>query len=394
VPELSNAVVKLFLIFVSILLVSPAQAAPHIVIDLNSGHVLSHQQAFDLWHPASLTKLMTAYSAFRAIDIGTARADQPVRISRNAAKQPPSRMGYRVGTTMTLDNALKLLVIKSANDVAVAIAESISGSVPAFSQRMMSDAARLGMTDSSFVNPHGLHDRRQVTTARDMGLLVRALHQNYPQYKALFETPAVLAPSRTKNGKTIQRIYYSYNLLLERYRGADGFKTGFVCASGYNYIGAASRSGRRIAAVVLGRDSQTSRAVDAAKFMTDGFQQPLQFGELIGQLKPRGTVPSGPRNMRSTLCTQKARAARYEPGAGQAVIKSPWLLPRSIERSPLTVSLLGRSTKLAALTRVPLPNFRRFNAIPSTSTPTKIETQAIAVTSDPQIPLPTFRPKT
>ena len=271
---------KVLLFIISLLLITPASATPHILVDLDSGNVLSQRQSFDPWYPASLTKLMTAYSAFRAIETGKARSDQPVRISKNAAKQPPSRMGYRVGTTLTLENALKLLVIKSANDVAVAIAESISGSVAAFSQRMNEDARQLGMTGSRFVNPHGLHNRRQVTTARDMAVLVRALHRQYPQYKSLFDTPSVLAPSRTKQGKVIQRIYYSYNLLLERYRGADGFKTGFVCASGYNFIGSATRSGRRIAAVVLGRDSQTSRAVDAAKLLTEGFQLPMQAGRI------------------------------------------------------------------------------------------------------------------
>ena len=139
-----------FLLIVSLVLtssfaVSAASSAPHIVVDLDSGQVLSDQQAFDPWHPASLTKLMTAYTVFRAISDGSARADQPVRISRNAAKQPPSRMGYRVGTTMTLENALKLLLIKSANDVSVAIAESVSGSVPRFAQQMTRDAQQLGM---------------------------------------------------------------------------------------------------------------------------------------------------------------------------------------------------------------------------------------------------------
>ena len=378
---------KVFLLIISLLLITPASAAPHIVVDLDSGRVLSQQQAFDPWYPASLTKLMTAYSAFRAIESGKARSDQAVRISRNAAKQPPSRMGYRIGTTMTLEDALKLLVIKSANDVAVAIAESISGSVAAFSQRMTEDARQLGMTGSRFVNPHGLHDRRQFTNARDMGLLVQAIHRRFPQYKSLFETPSVLAPSRTKKGKEIQRIYYSYNLLLERYRGADGFKTGFVCASGYNFIGSATRSGRRIAAVVLGRDSQTSRVVDAAKLLTEGFQLPIQAGRPIAQLKPEAPLPTGPRNMRSLLCTQEARAARYEPGAGQAVIKSPWLLARSIDKSPLAVKLMGRSTRLASISRIPLPTFRPFGV----RTPEPAE--KVKTTFHPQIPLPTFRPR-
>jgi D-alanyl-D-alanine carboxypeptidase len=394
--EVIPPVLRIFLFLTSLALTVPvATAAPHIVVDLDSGQVLSEQQAFDPWHPASLTKLMTAYSVFRAISNGSARGDQPVRMSRAAAKQPPSKMGYRVGTTMTLENALKLLVIKSANDVSVAIAESVSGSVQRFAQQMTRDAQQLGMTDSQFVNPHGLHDRRQVTTARDMALLVQAIHKTYPQYGDLFETPSLLAPRRTKNGKTIQRLYYSYNLLLERFRGADGFKTGFVCASGYNFIGSATRSGRRIAAIVLGRDSQTSRVVDAARLITEGFQQPLNAGQSIAKLQPIGAVPTGPRNMRNTLCTQEARAARYEPGAGQAVIDSPWLLKREITRSPIQVSLLGRSTALAALARIPLPDFRPSRPGDSVAVvklePIEPRAEVVEV-SKPRVPLPSFRP--
>ncbi|WP_198008762.1 D-alanyl-D-alanine carboxypeptidase family protein [Ahrensia sp. R2A130] len=344
--------------FLTAWLALPAHALPHISVDLDSGRVLSAQQAFDLWHPASLTKLMTALVAFRAIESGRLTADHPVIVSDNARKAPPSKMGYSRGTTMRLEDALKLLLIKSANDISIALAESVSGSVPAFSQAMNAEAARLGMTGSNFVNPHGLHDRRQVTTARDMAILLRVLHKQYPQYKAMLSTPSLLAPSRTKNGKTIQRVYYSYNLLLERFRGADGFKTGFVCASGYNFAGAATRSGRRIAAIVLGRDGQTSRAVDAAKLIEEGFRLPTTTGTPITELKPNGAVPSGPRNMRSVMCTEAARAARYEPGAGQAVIDSPWLQERKVMGSPLVVKLLGRQAAALASARVTLPSFR------------------------------------
>jgi len=385
------SVIKIALALIGILIATSARAVPHLVIDLNSGHVLSQQQAFDPWHPASLTKLMTAYAVFGALQSGEISPDHPVRVSKNARRQPPSRMGYRTGTTITIEDALKLLVIKSANDISVAIAESVSGSVPAFAARMNRDAERLGMTNSRFVNPHGLHDRRQVTTARDLALLVRALHLRYPPYKTLFETPSVMAPSRTKNGKLIHRIYYSYNLLLERYRGADGFKTGFVCASGYNFIGSATRSGRRIAAVVLGRDSQTSRVVDAAKLITEGFQLPLNAGQPIEQMKANGPVPSGPRNMRSVLCTKEARAARYEPGAGQAFVKSPWLLERTVNRTPLKVALLGRSAAPVRLARVPLPSFRP-SIVPR---PTVVQEPQLqpAPASVARIPLPTFRPR-
>ncbi len=337
---------------------APLAAAPHLTIDLDSGKVISHQHAFDPWHPASLTKLMTAYVAFRAIQTGEITSEHPVRISKNARRQPPSRMGYRTGTTLTIENALKLLVVKSANDIAVAIGESISGTVPKFAQRMNREAARLRMNSSRFINPHGLHDKRQVTTAHDLALLIRAIHLEYPQYANLFKSPSVLAPKRTKKGKMIRRIYYSYNLLLERFRGADGFKTGFVCASGYNFIGSATRSGRRIAAIALGRSSQTTRATAVAKLLTEAFRLPIETGTPISNLKPNGAVPAGPRNMRSTLCTPKARKKRYEPGAGLAVIKSPWLLKRAITRKPISVALGKFIKKARKIARIPLPTFR------------------------------------
>jgi len=367
----------------------PAGAVPHLTIDLDSGRVLSHEQAFDPWHPASLTKLMTAYVAFRAIEAGQVTTKSPVRMSRNARRQPPSRMGYDPGTVLNLENALALVIVKSANDVSVAIAESISGSVAGFAQRMNAEARRLGMTGSRFVNPHGLHDRRQVTTARDMALLVRALHTEFPQYSSLFATALVRAPTRTKKGKVIQRDYYSYNLLLERFRGADGFKTGFVCASGYNLIGSASRSGRRLAAIVLGRESQVDRAVSAAKLLTQGFQLPVGAGEAIDLLKPHSAVPKSARNMRSTLCTKKARAKRYEPGAGLAVVDSPWLGKRVITAKPLQI-VLGEASgpslaHLAPPGRIavpkPRPVFAAAKLIDGVATAGTIGT-----------PLPNFRP--
>lgn len=370
---------------------STAWSAPHLALDLESGKVLSHKHAFDPWHPASLTKLMTAYVAFRAIDDGEITAKSPVRISKNARRQPPSRMGYRVGTVLNMENALTILVIKSANDVSVAIAESISGSVPLFASRMNREARRLGMTGSRFVNPHGLHNARQITTAHDMAILVRAIHQEFPQYATLFTTPSLQAPKRVKGGKLINKVHYSYNLLLERFRGADGFKTGFVCASGYNFIGAATRSGRRIAAIVLGRDSQTSRAVDAARLLTEGFQTPLTQGTDIANLKPDSAVPSNPRNLRPEVCSQEARAKRYDPGAGLAVIDSPWLSAREISTNRLKVVLgdatgpISVASAQVAVSRVPVPKPR-----PTFKPLTPIA--GIRAAQAGRIALPSFRP--
>ncbi len=345
-------------IWLATLLPAYAQALPSLTIDLESGRVLQAERAFDPWHPASLTKMMTAYTTFRAIADGTIEASSPVIVSREATRQPPSKMGYGVGTTLTVTNAVTILLVKSANDVAVALAESISGSEQGFVVRMNADAARLGMTGSRFTNPHGLHDPAQVVTARDLALLTRALHREFPQYADLFAAPSLMAPKQAQSGKMIQRVYFSYNLLLERFSGADGFKTGFVCASGYNFIGAATRNGRRIAAIVLGRDGQTSRAVDAARLITQGFQRPFASGTPIERLAPNGPVAGAPRNMRATYCTPEASAARYDPGAGQAVIESQWLEPRTISRGPLVVTLEPPSTPPVRLDRIPLPTFR------------------------------------
>ena len=385
----------------STLLSSNAFALPHLSIDLDSGRVLSSKQAFDAWHPASLTKLMTAYVVFRAIDAGEITAQSPVKISRNASRQPPSRIGFGRGSVVTFDNALKLLIIKSANDISVAIAESLSGSTKGFANRMNKEAARLGMKGSRFVNPHGLHDKRQVTTAHDMALLVRAIHKEYPQYADMFKAPSLIAPLRLKSGKYRQKVHFSYNLLLERFRGGDGFKTGFVCASGYNFVGAATQGGRRIAAVVLGRDGQTSRAVDAAKLITEGFQLSLTQGTPINNLKADGPVRSSPTNMRPKVCTEKARASRYDPGAGQAVIKSPWMQKRSITQKPITVALGGasgpasRAIESVSISRVTTPVFRpqtSANVAPVVPVNDNTPIRGTIVVSQNSIPLPKFRP--
>ncbi|MEL6946019.1 MAG: D-alanyl-D-alanine carboxypeptidase family protein [Pseudomonadota bacterium] len=345
-----------------------AEAKPHLVLDMSNGRVIDHRQAHDPWHPASLTKLMTAYSALKAVERGEIALTSPVRISRNAKKQPPSRMGYSVGTTLTLDNALKLLLVKSANDVSVAIAETVSGSAKAFAQQMTADARALGMGRSRFENPHGLHHPRQVTTAHDMARLILALQRDFPRLQRMFEAASLTAPKRNKEGKIVRRTYRSFNLLLERFAGADGFKTGFVCASGYNFIGSATRSGRRIAAIVLGRDGQRSRAVDAAKFISEGFQQPVGAGAPLDDVKPGPDTRSSPVNLRPNMCSEKAWAERYNPAAGQAVIESPWLQPRQFKETTLRVTLGGTSGPTNAkkrsgsgtvrLRRVPVPTFR------------------------------------
>lgn len=293
------------------------QSIPNITIDLDTGKILSGNQINMPWHPASLTKLMTLYVALDEIRKGQIAAGSPVIISSQANRMPASRMGYKIGVKLRLDTAMKILIVKSANDVSVALAQSVGGNVKNF-VAMMNDAAdNLGMKNTRFTNPNGLHDPQQVTSAGDMAILARALFLQFPQSKELFSLVAI---------KTKVKTHYSYNLLLERYKGANGMKTGFVCASGYNMVASATRGQTTLISVILGATSQTERAILAARALSAGFSneknQHPQLESVIAK------SPDKPRNMRPILCTQQARKNRYEPGAGLAKINAPELSPR------------------------------------------------------------------
>lgn len=279
-----------------------AFARPHILIDAGTGTVLSHRQAFDRWHPASLTKMMTAYVVFQAIKAGEITMRSPVRVSKYALSKPPSKMGLPVGTIFNFENALKIILVKSANDIAVSIAESLSGSEEAFARRMNSTAAKLGMSGSNFVNPHGLHDPLQYTTAHDYGLLSMALYQDFPQYSYMLKIPVL------RFGK---KWLKSHNYLLGRYAGADGIKTGYVCASGYNIAASANRSGRRLIAIVLGANSAHERGIRTAKLLNAGFDGSLSGSAgPIGKMKPYGSSRYVATNLRNEVCKRRKRAKK------------------------------------------------------------------------------------
>ncbi len=233
-----------------------ALANPSILFDLNSGRVIEHQDAFKRWYPASLSKLMTAYVAFRALAAGEVQLDSPIKMTRHSAAEPPSKMGFKAGQVMRLDNALKMMLVKSANDVAMAIGENIGGTQADFAARMNAEAARLGMIGTHFVNPNGLFSPEQYTTARDLAVLVTALRHDFPQYSSWYSIEGLSVGDRK---------FPNYNLLVGRYAGADGMKTGFVCESGFNMIGSATRDGRTLVAVVLGEKSAITRAEAAAR---------------------------------------------------------------------------------------------------------------------------------
>ncbi len=272
-----------------------AQKSPYMLIDLDRGLVISDQLAAQKWYPASLTKLMTTYVTFRAIGAGEISLDSTVTISQNALNEPPSKMGFPVGTQMTIDNALKMLLVKSANDIAVAISEAVGGTEADFVARMNLEAARLGMTNTHFENPNGLPSDKQMTSARDLALLARAMWNEYPEYRSYFGITAI------RSGK---RVLRTYNPLLERFQGATGMKTGFICNSGFNLVASATRGGRSMLVVVLGAYSATGRAEFAAQLLDKGFNS-LDTGKVTveGYL---GTAESiDPVNMRTEVCGRR-----------------------------------------------------------------------------------------
>lgn len=311
----------------------PASASPSLVFDLATGKVIEHEDAFRRWHPASLTKLMTAYVTFRAIAAGELTLDSPIEVSKRAAKEPPAKMGYKPGSVMTLDNALKMMLIKSANDIAMAVGENVGGTQAAFVARMNAEATRLGMADTHFVNPNGLHAPDQYTTARDLGLLVLAIRREFPQYSPYFAIEGLVA------GKAKMM---SYNMLIGRYAGADGMKTGFICASGFNLIGSATRGDRTLVAVVLGQKSGVERTETAAALLDRGFAGTAGDGSTLTTLAPYGAVGQPAPDMREVICNKKQpAAAQSEAGAEPSgtTEKSPWL--KKLEAPKLVAVGLG-----------------------------------------------------
>ncbi len=252
----------------------------------------------------------------RAIDAGEVAMDSPVEMTANAAKEPPSKMGYAPGSLLTVQNAIRILMVKSANDVATAIAENVGGSVAGFAERMNAEALRLGMTNTHFVNAHGLHSDAQHTTARDMALLALAIRRDYPQYDAYFSLEALRA------GETLMP---NHNDLIGRFAGADGMKTGYTCPSGFNLVATATRDGQRLIAVVLGEASVEERADKAANLLAAAFgRDEANLPAVNALLQPSQTM-SQPTNMREAICTEEAYKARMAARgeSGEPAYRSP-----------------------------------------------------------------------
>src|SRR5882762_1260277 len=277
-----------------------AHAEALLVVEADTGKVLQAENATYPWYPASVTKMMTAYVALKAVKDGRLALDSLLTVSPVAAAQSPSKMGLRPGTQVTVQNALAMMMVKSANDMAVVLAEGVGGSVDGFSAVMNQQAQRLGMTQTNYVNPNGLPADGQVTSARDLAILARAIIRDLPEYEYFYHIPSI---------RFGRKVTQNFNHLIGRYPGADGFKTGFICASGYNLVASATRNGKRLIAVVLGSTSGHARAVRAAQLLERGFASNglAWLRPSLGTVDNLAPIDASPPNLRDEMCGGKRK---------------------------------------------------------------------------------------
>ena len=289
---------------------SQAQAVvgPVVVFDADTGEVLIEDRAGESWYPASLTKLMTAYLVFEALEAGELQLDQSIPVSEAAAKLPPSKLGLPPGRSITVDLALRALLVHSANDIAVVLAEAVSGSVTDFVDHMNATAERLAMHGTRFANPHGLPDPLQVTTARDMGLLAGVMQTRFPEARAYYSAPTVEV-----GGVTLR----SRNGLMREMAEVDGMKTGFICDSGFNLVASATFGDRRLISVVLGGKSAPSRNVLTRVLLDSAAALAEEPGERRTLLDITSTAPgeSQPHSMNRMVCEGIDRVVMAPPAA-------------------------------------------------------------------------------
>lgn len=235
-----------------------------LIIDAESGTVLFDRHADAQRHPASLTKIMTLYMLFEAMEKGEIAKGQRLKVTAHAAGQPPSKLGLKAGDSIRVEDAIRALVTKSANDVAVTVAEALGGSEWRFAAQMTDRARKLGMRNTTFRNASGLHHDKQITTARDMAMLALAIRRDFPNEYEYFSTR-----SFTWKGRT----YSNHNKLLGHYAGTDGIKTGYIGASGFNLVASVVRKGHRLIGVVFGGSSGPRRDRHMKRLLDSGFEK-------------------------------------------------------------------------------------------------------------------------
>ena len=316
----------LFLLALTVLALLPplqARSAPYaaMVMDARSGEVLHSRNADTRLHPASLTKMMTLYIAFEAVRRGEISMDTMVTISKKAANEPPSKLGMKPGQKIKLRYLVRAAAVKSANDAATAIGEAIEGSEAAFARRMNRTAKALGMTRTTFKNAHGLTESGHLSTARDMTVMGRRIFYDYPEYYNLF--------SRLTTDAGVRQVAHTNRRFLGSYRGADGIKTGYTSAAGFNLVASAERNGERIITTVFGGRSTSDRNAKVAELMDMGFRRAPSSARVS---KP--ALPSY-----SNADPEDAPASNDgKPAAGKVLrlVRAPSKSPRPLPRPDLT----------------------------------------------------------
>lgn len=293
-----------------------------IVIDADTGMVISERYPDKKLHPASLTKAMTLMIMFDALNNGRAKLDDRIYVSKHAASMVPSKLNLPVGSSIRVEDAILALVTKSANDVAAAMAEHLGGTESNFGKIMTAKARQIGMKNTTFVNASGLHDPRQISSARDMAIMARTMIRSYPTQYRYFSTRYF-----TYKGAT----YRNHNRLMETYKGMDGLKTGYVNASGFNLVASAVRGDRRLIGVVFGGRSTASRNAHMASILDAGFSQigapeNARIAEVLSRYdsvpipskKPVTSQTLAALNQIAPAATQNAPAALVPPASPEA----------------------------------------------------------------------------
>ncbi|WP_299828093.1 D-alanyl-D-alanine carboxypeptidase family protein [uncultured Roseobacter sp.] len=328
-----------------------AAAAPYAayVMDARSGKVLHSRNADTRLHPASLTKMMTLYIAFQAVERGEISLDTKVKISRFAASEPPSKLGLKSGQRIAFRYLIRAAAVKSANDAATAIGEALEGSEAAFARRMNRTAKALGMTRTTFKNAHGLTESGHLSTARDMSILGRHVLYDYPEYYNLF--------SRRSTNAGVREVANTNRRLLGAYRGADGIKTGYTRAAGFNLVASAERGRERIIATVFGGTSTSARNARVAELLDMGFKRAPTRVALQKPKKP-AYVPGGAgKTVRVSGITRTSLRPRLRAGtqlAAAAVVTPAAPPPAAAQASASGVLSSDIQMALVAAQEVPV----------------------------------------
>ncbi len=360
-----------------------------IVVDGNTGRVLHETNADGLRHPASLTKIMTLYLLFGRLDAGKIRLDTPLKVSEHAAEQAPTKLGLKPGQTIAVQDAIKAVVTKSANDAAVAIAENLGGDENAFAKLMTQQAHALGMSRTTYVNASGLPDDDQISTARDQALLGRAIQERFPHYYKYFSTEQFVY-----HGMAMR----NHNHLLGVVSGVDGIKTGYTRASGFNLVTSVHRDSRYIVAVVLGGHSASQRDAQMRELISAHFKEAAlrRTAPMLAEKAEQGGEPQPAAFAKTALLSRPDPAptasVNSRPAAGSNDPIQPVLVKTityrtapvqtaSLAPMPAPVPVAAPARQPAAAPAVHTPAASQSLAAPSTIVVASTEPASIAVSA-------------